>query len=314
MALRPRTRGFPAAEVERARLEERSVVRTWAMRGTLHLLPVEDLGWLLPLVGEPLVPGRLKLLAGRGAPPAFVERAVALLPQVLASGPLTPAEIEEELARRGVALPPQTTVAVCVVAGLRGLLCHGPDRGRSPSYVLLADWAPAGPPREPDEALAELTRRYLGAHAPAVPEDLAAWSGLGLRAARRGFELVAGDLRELAGGWAPPGLRASPGDPPVRLLPGFDPWLLGWRTRDHAVSPEHAKRVLPGGGMLRPVLLVDGRVVATWRRERRRGGWEVELEPFRSLPAAVRRAAEADAEDLGRYLEEPVRLKSPRRS
>jgi hypothetical protein len=103
-----------------------------------------------------------------------------------------------------------------------------------------------------DAALGELARRYLRGHAPAADIDLAAWSGLPLRDARRGLER-AGDVASPAPGRIPP-----------RLLPAFDPYLLGWKDRSFAVPDALAKQVHPGGGILRAVVTDDGLVTGTW--------------------------------------------------
>ena len=98
-------------------------------------------------------------------------------------------------------------------------------------------------------------------------------------------------------------LDEPPADGPlVRLLPSFDPYLLGYRGRDLAVAPEHARRVHPGGGLLRPTLLVDGRVLGTWRSSRRRDRLELVVEPFDELAPEVRAGLEAEAADVGRFL------------
>ena len=153
-------------------------------------------------------------------------------------------------------------------------------RGREELYGAIDP----GPLPDRDTALVELARRYAAAHAPATREDFAAWSGL-----------PAADVR---GAWAEPDPPA--GDPPagpLRLLPAFDEWLLGWASRDLVVPPEHARRVAPGGGIIRPVAIADGRVVATWRLDRR--ARRVELDAFGRVP---RRELEAEVADLGAFL------------
>jgi hypothetical protein len=144
-------------------------------------------------------------------------------------------------------------------------------RGREPTYALTDDWlGPAGPLPERDAALAELARRHARAHPPAAPEDLAAWSGVGMRDARRASAAIAPELEEVEvlgrRAWVARGLEPAP--PAVRLLPAFDGILLGHRDRALTVRSEHARDVLPGGGILRPTVLANGLVEGTWRFER----------------------------------------------
>jgi hypothetical protein len=93
-----------------------------------------------------------------------------------------------------------------------------------------------------------------------------------------------------------------PSEPLVHLLPGFDTYLLGYRRRDLAVAPRHARRVHPGGGLLRPVLLVDGLAASTWRSRQRRGGLEIIVDPFETLSQDVRASVEREVRDVARFL------------
>ena len=314
LALRPRGSGLDEAAVRRACNQDRSVVRLWAMRGTLHLVAAEDAGWLVALLGPVFAAAGRRRRLQLGLDDGVCRRAMAALPEVLAGGPLSRAELVGRLAAEGVRIDPggQAPAHLVAFAALAGLICRGPDLdGDEASYVLLEDWVGAGPSRDDEDALAELARRYLGGHGPAAPEDLAAWSGLPAGRARRAFELVAGELREveLAGRrlWARAGAaatRARPrsGRPVVRLLGRFDDYLLGWRGRDLILDPRFARRIQAGGGWIHPAVVVDGRVAGSWRARRAAGRLDLTVEPFGRLPAGTRPALAAEAEDLGRFL------------
>ena len=312
LAIRARRAGLVVADVERALAEERSIVRTWGMRGTLHLVAAEDAGWLLGLLG----PVFSRATRGRRAQLGLGEeagaRAVGALWRLLAdSGPLTRAEIVEGLASRGIRLAGQARPHLLSLAAFEGRVCHGPSRGREPTYVLLADWIDPGPALPRERALAELARWYLSAYAPATPEDLAAWSGLSLTDARAAWQQISSRMAQVEIGgstawmlksqmkWL--GKDAGP-RPIVRLLPAFDAYLLGYRNRELIVPARHAKRIFPGGGLLRPALLLNGRVTGTWKAQRRRNATEVVVEAFESLPRDVRQALEAEVEHIGHFL------------
>jgi hypothetical protein len=242
---------------------------------------------------------------------------------VWAAGPLSWDDLFRGLAAEGIKVDPSGQAPAHLVgyAALRGLVCRGPDLdGDQASYVLLEDWVgpgrEAGHPLDPDDALAELARRYLAGHGPAGPEDLAAWSGLPAGRARRAFELVAGELREVEGDgrrlWAPAGAatpRSRAGEPVVRLLGRFDDYLLGWRDRDLVLDPRFARQIQAGGGWIHPALVVDGRVAGTWRARQAGGRLDVTVAPFSGrLPRGTRPALEAEAADLGRFLGVETRL------
>jgi hypothetical protein len=312
LALRARCGGLTAAAVERARSEERAVVRTWCMRHTLHLLAADDLGWILPLLSPSLVRASRRRRAELDLNDETYAGGLRALRVVLgAEEPLTRPEISERLAARGIRLEGQAIYHLLSRAALEGFVCLGLERGSVPTYVPLGDWTNVGRALPRESALAELALRYLGAYGPAGPEDLSAWSGLPVTEARRAWALVSDKLVEvrLAGkaAWML-GERAawmeepSGKGPVVRLLPKFDPYLLGYRGRDLAVAPEHARRVHPGGGVLRPVVLVDGRALGTWTITRRRERLEVVVEAFEDLGPDVRAGLDREAGDLARFL------------
>jgi hypothetical protein len=283
------------------------------MRGTLHMLPSEDLGWLVALLGPVFAAAGRRRRQQLGLDEDTCERALGAIARVLRGAPpLSRTELVRRLAGEGVGLDPRSQAPAHLVAyaANRGLICRGPDLdGDEPSYVLLAEWA--GEQRElpPEAALAELARRYLAGHGPAGPRDFAAWSGLPARQAGRGFELVAGELEEVRAGerqlWTLPALGAGPATverPSVRLLGHFDAYLLGYRGRELVLDPRFARRIQAGGGMVQPALLVDGRVAGTWRQQRRRDRLTIQVEPFEPLDGSVLPGLEAEAADVGRFL------------
>jgi len=288
------------------------------MRGTLHLLATEDLNWLLPLHGPLFIKRSRRRYNELGLDEDICERAmVAILDILNNQGPLTRAELAEELALEGIPTEGQAAYHLVRRAGLEGILCFGPDRDSEPTYILLADEPQAEGKLAGDAALAQLARRYLEAYGPAGPEDLSTWSGIGKREARAGLNLIADELIELtlgeSQGWMLESQAAwldEPNDSEVvvRLLPSFDPYLLGYRSRDLTVPQQYAKRIHPGGGVIRPVLLVDGIAAGTWRLKRTRDGYAIHVEPFTELTGDVTHALEGEVRDLGRFLEVDVNL------
>ncbi len=306
LAFRARDARLRAADVDRARTEERSLLRTWAMRKTAHLLASDDAPWLLPLF-EPLIAAWSRRRLGQlGMDAATVERALETIRRALASqGPLTRAELGERLERSGIELDASTRLHVIGLAVTSGVAFQGPDRGAQPCLVLREDWLPQPPTRhDRDGALRELARRYLRAFGAATEADFAGWAGLRLRDVRAGLDGIASELREvrLAGGAALAlrGRARRARGPVVRLLPAFDSFLMGYRERDFIAGPERWPAIGPGGGMLNPTLVLDGRALGTWKppTAARR---EVELELFEPLDAATRRAVDAEIADVSRF-------------
>ena len=313
LALRVRSAGLVAADVERARVQERTITRTWGLRGTLHLLATEDLGWLLPLFSPVFIAGGQRRRAELGLDEDTCARGIRVIRDVLASqGPLTRAEIVEQLAIHGLHIEGQARPHLLYRAALEGVICLGPDHGTEPTYVLLSDWVQQGQALPQEAAYTELAFRYLGAYGPATPEDMAAWSGLPLSRIRAAWRHSADQLMEVetsgSAAWMLKTRAAWLDEPPtadrvVCLLPGFDIYLLGYQKRDLAVPQQHTKRINAGGGILHPALLVDGRAVGTWKSLRKKDHLDMIVEPFDQLAPEVYPGLEAEVADLARFLE-----------
>lgn len=301
LLVRPRSAGLDVAAVDRACNDERSVVRTWAMRGTLHMVAATDVRWLVELIGPVSAARSRRRRLELGLDDAVCERGVDAIARVLAGGrALTRAELIREIEPNGVSLDRHSQAAAHLVAyaAHRAVICCGPDLdGDAPTYVLLADWAGDQPPRTREDALRELATRYLAGYGPASVADFAAWSGLPVPEARRGFENAA--ARGSSGAIPRPGAADRPH---VLLLGHFDPYLLGYRDRAFALEERFASRVQRGGGFIQPTVVVDGRVIGTWHQHRAGGRLTITVEPFEALDAAATTGVEAEVGDVGRYL------------
>lgn len=298
LAIRARTAGLSATEVDRQLTEERSLLITWLNRGTLHLVCSEDYHWLHALTTPPLARGNARRLAQEGVTPAAAERGVCVIERSLADeGPLTRAQLRERVAAAGVPTARQALVHLLVLASLRGLAVRGPMVAGEHAYALVRDWLGEPPPVDRSRALAELARRYLAGHGPADERDLARWSGLPLRDVRLGLSSIATELSPRGDGLLELARRPPAAElPGPRLLGAFDPVLLGWRSRETILGS--AKMIVTVNGLFRPFALVRARAVATWRLS----GGEVVLEPFAPLARGDAAALRADARDVLRYL------------
>ncbi len=315
LAIRVRGSKLLASDVERTLVQERSIVRTWGPRGTLHLLATEDLRWLLRLLGPVFIAANRRRREELGLDEETCQQGIHLLGQILANqGALTRAEIVQQLALHGLQLEGQARPHLLMRAALEGVLCFGPDSGAEPAYVLMDDWLEherQAPAFSEEMAYAELSRRYLAAYGPATPHDQAAWSGLPLSRIRQAWGAIAEQLVEveIAGvaAWMLKEYAAwldEQAFPPVtvHLLPRFDIYLLGYQKRDLVLPAQYARRVNAGGGMIHPTILVDGRVIGTWKSVHKKKVVDISIEPFEALPARVYPGLEAEIADLAHFL------------
>jgi hypothetical protein len=303
LAVRARSEGLTAADVDRALTEERSLLISWLNRGTLHLVRSEDYAWLHALTTPQLHAQSRRRLAQEGVSEADAERAIREVERALVEeGPLDRTRLRERVDAIGVRTERQALIHILFAAGLRGLIVRGPMVSGKHAYVLVRDWLGEQKPVDRDTALAELARRYLAGHGPAGDRDLARWAGLPLRDARAGLAAISRELDHRPPDSDEPGLvdlrarRPAAELPPPRLLGAYEPVLLGWASRDEIVG-EH-RDLVTENGLFRPFAMVKGRAAATWSMPR----GEVVLEPLGRMSKADREALDRDAADVKGFL------------
>ncbi len=327
----------------RSALNSGAIVRSWPMRGTLHLSAAEDLGWILALTSARMIAG----LAGRHRQlkitTADIETArnaaLALFaanqssPGCVSAGtgiPPVSASREEILAAFRCAGQPtenQRGIHLLLLLSLTGTLVQGPSDGNGQKFVLLESWIRHPRALERDEGLAELVVRYFNSHGPATIKDFCWWTKLTLKDATAGLDMVKNQLlpvdvdgsqywmsRETADLITGRDLRAGrelPGTRSVLLLPGFDEFLLGYADRSAALAAEHAPFIVPGNnGMFKSTVVTGGTVAGTWRRARIPGGRAgktnaVESALFHDLSPAQQRAYAKATAGYARFLAPP---------
>ena len=295
LAVRSRSVGLHAVDVDAA-LNARSLVVTWLNRGTLHLVAADDYWWLQPLTTPQLVVANRRRLAQEGVSAAQAKRGIEAVETAVSAGPQTRAELRRHLDDAGVPTAGQALVHVLVAASITGAIVRGPMRGAEQAFVAVSDWLGAPPPAlDRSDALARLAVRYLAGHGPADARDLAKWAGITLGDARRGLDGAVAELREADGRLDLAARRPRAASPLPRLLGPFDPLLLGWASRAPFVG-DH--RVATTNGIVRPVALVDGRVVAIWRL----AASVLTIALLEQVAAARVEALRADAADVFRFL------------
>ncbi len=315
LALRARVSGLTISDIETAIADDRSLVRSWAMRGTLHLLAVDDVRWIVGLLG-PIFSAkdkrrRLQLGIDDDLSAAGLKAIRAILHH---SDPLNRHELLDKLIEHDVDIhrKGQALIHLIAQAALEGIICLGPDRENGKStYVLLDNWVKQGKAMPEDKALTELARRYLIGYGPVDVKDFAAWSGLPLTDAKKGWKQLqdADELVEVRVEdrtlWSLAEQTTSlskseHSETVVRLLPAFDTYVLGYADRDYLVRPEHQREVFHGGQTV-PVVLVNGLAVGVWRYDRQGKKLKVTVRPFDACDKPINDLVAEEADDIGRF-------------
>jgi len=319
LAIHARARGITQADVVHAREAERAFVLTWSLRGALHLVAAEDIGWQLELCGPPAIRGARSRYKQLGLSEDVREKTLIAIEDILSGdNALTRAQLAEALDARGIPTAGQAIHHLARFAALRGLICLGAEVDGDLTYVLLDEWLPASAAAPPvDDPLREFARRYLATYGPATMADFKRWSGLTAAQAKQAWAVIESECVPIA---LPEGealilerhleqLEAPPNEPTVRLLPRYDNYLLGYASRAFMVDAAYAKQVQPGGGLIRACLLVDGEAKANWKLEKWRAGLRVVVEPFEALERSIFPSLEAEVESLGRFLDTDAELR-----
>lgn len=312
-----RTPNATEADV-RAAFDRGELVRSWPMRGTLHVTTPDDLRLILPLSRHRLATSFATRHRELGITPADVTAVTDAGVAALANGPLVRKALLAVFEAAGQPIAGQRGIYLLAALAQAGLVCLGPFVGKDQAFVLLDDWAPpARAPLERDEAVVELAVRYFTSHGPATAADFAWWANLTLTDVRAAISQTGDRLGSMTIGtttWhgSPDVLsleRPLPGARSVHALPGFDENLLGYTDRSAALAATHAPLIVPGNnGMFKSTIVAGGRVVGTWTRDEKPALIRLTALPFAELGSGTRSAMAAAARRYGRFKDKPLEL------
>lgn len=312
--------------VQRALWQDRTLVKTWAMRGTLHLVPSDD----LPLWHAALTTSRRYRKPGLwrrfGLTLEELDRLTESIGDALSGSVMT----REELAQKVGQLTGSRKLAAKVgygswgtilkPAAMTGRLCFGPSVGQRVRFTRPSSWVVSlAPSMDSEAATAIVTRRFLSAYGPATYHDLARWwGGGGVSTARQWIAALGEEVRsvDLAGEQAwmlavdAQEARDLPPIRSVRLIPAFDQYVIGAsRHAEHLLPGDLRSRVYRQQGWISPVLLVNGFIHGVWHQEKIKGSRvDPVIEPFLKVPAWTRSGAEEEAERLAAFLGGTLRV------
>ncbi|MEH1166555.1 winged helix DNA-binding domain-containing protein [Micromonospora sp. CPCC 205539] len=312
-SLGARLPGQTVADVQAA-LERREALRTWPMRGTVHLVPPADARWMLELTGVRSLAGAATRRAQLELTDADADRAVDVLGAALVGGGrLTRAQCLATLRAAGLGTDGQRGYHLLWYASVRGVTCLAPTVGTEQTFALLDEWAPGSHRLDRDEALTLLAQRYVRGHGPVTAREFAGWTGLTLTDARRGLAAAGDALRVVRVDGEEMYVDAALADTPaaavddVLVLPGFDEYLLGYRDRTLMLDAAHQQAVVPGNnGIFQATVVRAGRVVAVWKRKIGRKAVTVTVQPLLPLAARDRARVEQALARYADYLELPL--------
>jgi hypothetical protein len=293
-----RTHGATLATIDAA-LAAGSIVRSWPMRGTLHFVAAEDLGWIMSLTAKRTIAMHAKRHRDLGLDARTVGRARDAALAALEPGPLARAKLLAAIAKRRITIDAPRSYHLLFLLAQDGAICVGPND----AWVRCDTWIKGARVYDRDEALGELAHRYFTSHGPATEHDLSVWAKLPLRDTRVGIELALPRLVKRGEYYQSPALAlTAAAKTAVRVLPAFDELFIGYTERDELFEAKFASRIAPGGGVLRPMILSRGQIVGTWSRATSKRDVAITAAPFGKPVRGLAKAAAA----YGTFVGTPV--------
>lgn len=286
------------------------ILRTHVMRPTWHFVTPADIRWLLALTAPRVKAASAYAYRQLELDDAIFARSNAALEKALQGGKqLTRIELASVLQQSGIAADDLRRVTYLIMrAELDGVMCSGARQGKQFTYALLDARAPSAATLAPDEALAELTRRYFTSHGPATVQDFVWWSGLTITSAKAGLAMLASQVtQEVIDGktyWfvASPPVTRDP-SPTAYLLPNYDEYIVAYTDRSAALAAPPAEKMDARGNVIfNHTIVIDGKVVGTWRRIAKKGAVVIDATPFAPLGANEVHAVEIAVERYGRFV------------
>jgi len=299
--------------IERA-LNEGKILRTHVLRPTWHFVSPEDIRGFLELT-SPRIKRVTKYYANKlGLTEAVFKQTNNIITQALVEHTyLTRQEIKTILNREGIETDVQRLGHIVANAEIDCIITSGPRRGKELTYALLDKRVPQARTMTRDESLARLTEKYFTSHGPAQIKDFAWWSGLSVKEATNGVDMIRSKFESVKMGdkiylFSPEQKYRQTDVADVFLLSVYDEYFISYADRSDLIDEKYKRKLPVGNALLTSLIIVDGKVAGTWKRSIDRKGIKVELSPFDKLSEQNAEAVQKVVKDYGRFFGLPVEI------
>ncbi|MEV4881782.1 winged helix DNA-binding domain-containing protein [Chitinophaga ginsengisegetis] len=297
--------GCTDADIEKA-ISNKSIIRTTAFRGTLHLIAPADVRWILQLIA-PTIKARMgSMMRKLEMDNALLQKTNQYITKALQGGNhLTRKELTTLLQEKGINTDDHRMNHIIYHAAADGIICNGPLSGKQFTYTLLDEWLPGTATLNKQASLVTLAKRYFISHGPATLPDFAQWAGLPLTDARAGLEGAQSGLKPLevngTAYWMAAGKKQTTPDTAL-LLPAFDEYFIGYKDRSTLIDMQFAKKVMTINGIFNPIMVQNGQIIGTWKRTFKKDSVTIVTDPFKPLKKTGLKAFEPAAQRYAGFL------------
>jgi len=290
-----RLKNCTEADIERA-VADKTIVRTWPMRGTLHYVSPEDVRWMLELLTPRVAARSSSIHKLAGLDKKVFLKSKKIFAKILQGGKqLTRDEIYDALERADISTAAQRGLHILGQLARDGLICFGLHKGKQPTFTLLDEWLPRVKKLNHEEALAKLTSLYFTSHGPATARDFAWWSGLTVTDIKQGLEMAKRNFnKEVINGqtyWMTNNIDINNKSRVVCLLPNFDEYLVAYKDRSNVINTKYINQlVAPANGIFSPAVIINGKVAGIWKRSFEKDKVEIEIKLFNPVSETHKRS------------------------
>jgi uncharacterized protein YcaQ len=314
LALHARVDRLEPGDFAKALWDERALVKTWAMRGTLHVLAAGEYPRVQAALSTLSHYRRASWLRYHGVTHDELESIIAGVRDTLDGSGITREQLADAIVERTGSTHVRDLLrsgwgALLKPAAFQGHLCFGPNQGQNVTFVRPDRWLGSLAAVDPGDAMTHVLRRYLAAYGPATTDDFARWFGFDQARARR-LMRAAGDLlvEVEVGGWSGSMLAEDASavqqlepSPSVRLLPAFDPYTIALYRQPHVLDQQHRAKVSRQQGWISPVVLREGRIVGVWDQQKQRDQLRVTVTTFEQLADEVEEGVATEARRIAAF-------------
>jgi hypothetical protein len=290
-----------------ASINRGEIIRTHVLRPTWHFVAAADLGWMLRLTGPAIKRNMLSSERTVGLDEKYFTRSTRLIEKYLQkNGPAVREELKAIFVNAGLETGMNLPAHMLMHAELDGVICSGPMINGKTSYTLRGDWVTEDRALSREESLKELAFRYFSSHGPASLRDFSWWSGLNLGDSRKAVAMIKPGFSALKVKGEDYWFSEQTGTPhrsmkSLLLLPAYDEYIISYKDRSAVLPSTKFHSAVSSNGVFRPVILMEGKVVGTWKRTTKKKLLQISIFPFSRTTPRFRKLAEEAARSYGEY-------------
>lgn len=290
------------------------IIRTHLLRPTWHFVSADDIYWILQLTAPQIKTIAKSRHATLGLTVDVLKKANTIITKALSGGKhLTRETLMSILNKAKITTDVYRSSHIMLCAELDGIVCSGAIQDNKSTYALLSERVKQKKSLTREEALAKLAQQYFVSHCPATLQDFIWWSGLPVKDARHGLEMVKSNfIAETIGTetyWLTNTFSTFKNNSSVHLLPAFDEFIISYKNRSASLPLDHHKKAISSNGIFRPVIVLDGQAIGLWKRTIKKDKLIIEANLFQSQNRSTIKLIEQAAEKFGSFLDKKVEVK-----